>query len=103
MRHKILDPILKSEMGYQPVLDSVMRDEFDIIFGQSAYYGQDSRPVASKVLQYLLDKRMVILDESNTYRWMYMFLRCEDLETYQTLPSGYVACPNFHARGSQAP
>jgi hypothetical protein len=84
-------------MGFQPVLDSVMHDEFDIIFGRSAYYGQDSRPVASKVLQYLLDKRMVIWDQSNAYRWMYMFPRCEDLETYETLPSEYVACPNFHA------
>ena len=75
-----------------------MHDEFDIIFGWSAYYGQDSRPLASKVLQYLLDKRMVIFnDQSNAYRWMYMFPRCEDLETYETLPSEYVACPDFHA------
>jgi hypothetical protein len=85
-------------MGFQLVLDSVMHDEFDIIFGWSAYYGQDSQPLASKVLQYLLDKRMVIFDQSNAYRWMYMFLWCEDLETYETLPSEYVACPNFHAR-----
>jgi hypothetical protein len=97
-----LDGILKYEMLYpQPALDCVKLDEFDIIFGKHAFHGQDSRPLAVKVLQYLKTNGMVHTKEGGQHQWKMMFPRCTTQSTHasRTLPppSEHVAGPNLHA------
>jgi len=51
----------------QPALDHVPLDEFDIIFGKHAFYGQDSELLACKVLEYLQTNGMVHTKEGGRY------------------------------------
>jgi hypothetical protein len=83
----------------QPVLDYVPPEEFDIIFGEHAFHGRDSLPLAQEVLQYLKDNDMVRTDERDLCHWDRMFPRCTTQSTYGTLPmpSEYIPGPNLHA------
>lgn len=79
---------------------------FDFVFGEYAYYGQSSAPLAVKVVDHLTENGMIDkipLDgngEHYKYHWEKMFPRCIDDKEYGTLPLEYVDAPNFHASRS---